>query len=428
VESRYEDEDALYHAAKKKRPDIDRLAFNRALDCVFPSGLLSSADDEDLRQLLDNLPDAVPAKLEPAAKHSVGSPSPRDRNTIEASDALGARARTIAWEDQKLLKIVGDTRLALFGTAEIPFPNDAAAACDWITVNAIPRFELPIMPSQYGDDDEVGSEVFRPPRLFDPDNLHLVDEPAVLWYQGQDGVAWATRFYKDSPVRRIYERSKQIADLFQVAQESAVAYVLTGELPIPSVLEVKEVPDVLPGSLYNIWTEGILPEDHLRGRAYVVITVRHPDVEPDEVAKAYAEARKRLWGTGRSRLQARDVALVEFVRQNKRAPVWSQLQTQWNQGNPTDSAFVSPDDMANSYRRAAAAVTREKQGRAHGPITERDRQLLRFVKLQAWGYGWENLLKKWNRLHSGWVFDSPDTIRNAYRRAYRRIFPPDRSE
>lgn len=138
------------------------------------------------------------------------------------------------------------------------------------------------------------------------------------------------------PLRELYEVAASLK-WFYPKQWEAVQFVLTGQVPLLSPLELRS----------DTYAE---PWEHTKVTISVDISV-----QPAEVAAEYSKLRRMFTGSKRSRPRApRTLALVHFVLDTP-GQKWEARRSAWNTAHP-DKPYVTARRMARDYDRAKRSL------------------------------------------------------------------------
>ena len=131
--------------------------------------------------------------------------------------------------------------------------------------------------------------------------------------------------------------ARYLLSKFGWSEESAVRFVLTGEVPL------------IPRAQVSVKTFGLSlgsPGAYIRVHLDV-----DPSVPPEQLTRWFREIRQRLV-PGRRRSPVRsERALVDLVHDHP-SLTWGERVRQWNSDHPDEKAYPSAQQMARDYHRA----------------------------------------------------------------------------
>jgi hypothetical protein len=216
---------------------------------------------------------------------------------------------------------VEECRISLFGKSESPFPN-LDEARKWIfeeeSIQSRPEGHAPRF-GHYLDlstitPDELSAIMKEKPGIYGREFASLSVPMENEWI-GEVVVS------DNSPLRILWLAVYNVVKKIDCQEAQATAYILTGEIPY--------LAPIYGSFSYN-------PEGLPRGK--VVITIRHPVSDDDDVVKLYKKMRHKLWEKKRDpkvpESRYRELALFMKERFDSENPQWEEHRREWNRQFP----------------------------------------------------------------------------------------------
>jgi len=230
-----------------------------------------------------------------------------------------------------------------FGSAESPFGDDPDEARRWIEEQ---KEQQNLLADRYR---ETHSRYDRYEDWLDDCPMPWQERHTaclLTWY-GPDGGPCLCRVVRGSILDKLREKAVLLAGYLKCPASETTMFILTGHLPTVSPFTYQ---------LSRVWGKG-----HLFGGA-ITMTIRSPDISPDDVRRRYAELREQLWGKTRTGLPFQeDLELARFYAENPEG-TWEQRRRMWNREHPTRRQFNDDEALRRACQRALARVERQPDG------------------------------------------------------------------
>ena len=208
---------------------------------------------------------------------------------------------------------------------------DASGIEDWIRIKQ--REDGP--PTQYR---RYAMRPAKDPEPAQPDLDDFVESSwEILSYTLDDDLRYALQVGRNGCLDELRQLARYLLSKFGWSEESAVRFVLTGEVPL------------IPRAQVSVKTFGLSlgsPGAYIRVHLDV-----DPSVPPEQLTRWFREIRQRLV-PGRRRSPVRsERALVDLVHDHP-SLTWGERVRQWNSDHPDEKAYPSAQQMARDYHRA----------------------------------------------------------------------------
>lgn len=228
---------------------------------------------------------------------------------------------------------MADVRQRWFGTPEPPFANDAEGATAWIEVQRREEWE-------WDREGRVSEEMKRRSMS----TFRFPATASIKWVTS-DGRTRSTSVPPGGVLACLQRRAEFYADWLGCSPAQATMLLLTGKTPRLEAISVR--------------VTGAKRDGFSRGQ--VTMTIRSPDVTPEQVATCYKQLRKALWGVDRPRSPSEaDAELARFHVKN-RGLSWEEQWRRWNKEHP-HRLFDYPDAYRVARARALDRLLRPAKG------------------------------------------------------------------
>lgn len=345
--------DSLRKAAEA---ETKRILTDDEWQTVDPDGSYSQPhnayDEADLADLVDAIESVLPHLARPSAAER------------QRKQALAHVQRTAV----EAKSFVEELRVSVFGKPRPPFESDGAAAAKWIEARVNQKGSVAFLvtvdvPMEQADDlngllwlkdwltaafhgrERTDESILRELRARGSPLRQIGAKRQTLHYLAPDNGEWIHRrvyALNNTDLGKLREAADKLSDATGWDQLAACHHLLTGGVMSSPV---KVTPQIRLGRLSF-------------GGPKITIEVPNPQgVRVDEIAKAYADARRELVSHPfagargqRSTISAKREKLVAFVAESN-GLTWRQRLPLWNKRHP-EFAYQTADAMRLAFRRA----------------------------------------------------------------------------